>query len=283
MSELFPRTMVGGISLSRMLIGTNWILGWSHTSPSADAQIKETHRTPATIEPMLEVALKNGVDSIMGLFNTNPALNQAIANVEQRTGKKIHIIDTPIPNMDDTAEARREAYEIFKRTKSYGAEICLIHHSAAEQLVNKNKQTMDRLPGYLYMIRELGMVPGLSAHMPELVQYADQNEYDVETYIQIFNCMGFLMQMEIETVGRIIHTAKKPVMTIKPMAAGRCTPYVGLTFSFNAVRDIDMVTVGTLNARELEEDIEIARAALEHRYPGIGARSSPNPKMSTLS
>ena len=128
MSELFPRTMVGGISLSRMLIGTNWILGWSHTSPSADAQIKETHRTPATIEPMLEVALKNGVDSIMGLFNTNPALNQAITNVEQRTGKKIHIIDTPIPNMDDTAEARREAYEIFKRTKSYGAEICLIHN-----------------------------------------------------------------------------------------------------------------------------------------------------------
>ena len=282
MSELFPRTTVGGISLSRMLIGTNWILGWSHTSPSADAQIKETHKTPDTIEPMLEVALDQGVDSIMGLFNTNPALNQAIANVEQRRGQKIHIIDTPIPNMDDTAEARREAYETFKRTKSYGAEICLIHHTAAEQLVNKNRRTMDRLPDYLYMIRELGMVPGLSAHMPELIQYSDANEYDVETYVQIFNCMGFLMQMEIETVGRIIHTAKKPVMTIKPMAAGRCTPYVGLTFSFNAVRDIDMVTVGTLNARELAEDIEIARAALEHRYPGIGARSSPNPEVATL-
>ena len=127
------------------------------------------------------------------------------------------------------------------------------------------------------MIRELGMVPGLSAHMPELIQYADLNEYDVETYVQIFNCMGFLMQMEIETVGRIIHTAKKPVMTIKPMAAGRCTPYVGLTFSFNAVRNIDMVTVGTLNARELTEDIEIARAALEHRYPvsARGPRRTP--------
>ena len=36
----FPRTTVGGVSLSRMLIGTNWLLGWSHTSASADAQIK---------------------------------------------------------------------------------------------------------------------------------------------------------------------------------------------------------------------------------------------------
>ena len=142
---------------------------------------------------------------------------------------------------------------------------------------------MGRLTDYLYMTRELDMVPGLSARMPELIQYADMNEYDVETYVQIFNCMGFPMQMEVETVGRIIHTATKPVMTIKPMAVGRCTPYVGLIFSFNAVRDIDMVTVGTLNARELTEDIEIARAALEHRYPGIGARSSPNPKMPTLS
>ena len=39
------------------------------------------------------------------------------------------------------------------------------------------------------------------------------------------------MQVEIETVNRIIRNAKKPVMTIKPMAAGRTTPFVGLNFS----------------------------------------------------
>jgi len=50
------------------------------------------------------------------------------------------------------------------------------------------------------MIRGFGMIPGLSAHMPEVVVYSDKNEYDVETYIQIFNCMGFLMQVEIEYV-----------------------------------------------------------------------------------
>ena len=72
---------------------------------------------------------------------------------------------------------------------------------------------MDRLPDYLAMIREAGMVPGLSAHMPEVIQYADKNEYDVETYIQIYNCMGFLMQVEIESVIKVIHNAKKPVIT----------------------------------------------------------------------
>ena len=32
----FPRTMVGGISLPRLLIGTNWFLGYSHTSLAKD-------------------------------------------------------------------------------------------------------------------------------------------------------------------------------------------------------------------------------------------------------
>ena len=140
---------------------------------------------------------------------------------------------------------------------------------------NKNKQEIPRLPDYLYMIREQGLIPGLSAHMPELITYSDANNYDVETYIQIFNCMGFLMQVEIESVARIIHNAKKPVMTIKPMAAGRCTPYVGLTFAWNAIRPCDMVTVGAGSALEVEEDVEISLAALEHRFPNLGARSSP--------
>ena len=142
--------------------------------------------------------------------------------------------------------------------------------------MNKNKGIIDRLDDYTKMIRDAGMIPGLSAHMPELVVYSDANGYDVETYIQIFNCMGFLMQVEIETVASIIQNAKKPVMTIKSMAAGRCSPYVGLTFSWNAIREKDMVTVGAFSAQEAEEDIEISLAAIEHRFPDLEKRSSPN-------
>ena len=102
--------------------------------------------------------------------------------------------------------------------------------------------------------------------------------YGVQTYIQIYNCMGFLMQVEVETVNQIIHAAKKPVMTIKPMAAGRTTPFVGLNFSWATIRGCDMVTVGCFNEREAAEDIEISLAALEHRAVNIAKRSSPNMK-----
>ncbi len=272
----FPRTTVGGVSLSRMLIGTNWLLGWSHTSASADAQIKRRYDSAQAFKPVLEAYLRHGVDSIMAPFGASPELMEAIRDTEQKMGREILLIDTPTLNVDDNPQARREAEQTVKESAKRGAKFCLLHHSCAEQLVDKNKGVIRRLDDYTKMIRDAGMIPGLSAHMPELVVYSDANGYDVETYIQIFNCMGFLMQVEIETVASIIQNAKKPVMIIKSMAAGRCSPYVGLTFSWNAIREKDMVTVGAFDPQEAEEDIEISLAAIEHRFPDLEKRSSPN-------
>lgn len=224
---------------------------------------------------MLAAYDEYGIDAMMGPCGDNPVLADAVHEAEDRFGHKITIVDTPIVNVDDTAEARREAEARFRQSRDLGATFCLIHHSSAEQLVNKNKQQIVRLPDYLQMIRDNGMIPGLSAHMPELIVYSDLNEYDVQTYIQIYNCMGFLMQVEIEYVHKIIWNAQKPVMTIKSMAAGRCSPFVGLTFSYSTIRPCDMVTLGAFTPAEVHEDVEIALAAIERRPPDTEGRNSP--------
>ncbi len=276
MTTPFPRTTVGGVSLSRMIIGTNWILGYSHTGAAADSLIRGRHATPETIAGVLEVFLRAGVDTIMGPSCGIRPLADGMKLAEDRTGRRLIRIDTPVINVSDSPAARKEAAASIAQSRRNGATFCFPHHASAEQLVNKNRQSIDRLPDYLRMIRDEGMIPGLSAHMPELVVYSDLNGYDVETYIQIFNCMGFLMQIEVEYVHRMIWNAKKPVMTIKPMAAGRVTPFVGLTFAWNAIRPCDMVTVGCLTPEEASEDIEISLAAIEHRPPTLEGRSSPS-------
>ncbi len=272
----FPRTQVENVSLSRMLIGTNWLLGWSHTSASADEMIKQRYDSAQAFRPVLESYLRQGVDSIMAPFGLSPQLTRAVKETEQHLGREIIMIDTPALDVSDSAQGRQAAQKTIRESAQRGAKLCLIHHTSAEQLVNKNLGQIVRLDDYTKMIRDAGMVPGLSAHMPELVVYSDQNGYDVQTYIQIFNCMGFLMQVEIESVASIIHNAKKPVMTIKAMAAGRCSPYVGLTFAWNAIRPQDMVTVGAFTPQEAQEDIEISLAAIQHRFPDLERRGSPN-------
>ncbi len=274
----FPRTEVEGLSLSRLIIGSNWFAGYSHRSPSADKMILDQHSDTKNLLPMLKAYQEYGIDTIMALFSRHPIITRAVKEATQAIGKEFIMVDTPIINVDDNPMARQEAKAEIMKSKENGAKICLIHHYSAEQLVNKNKRTLERLGDYTDMIRQAGMIPGLSAHMPELITFSDENGYDVQTYIQIYNCMGFLMQMEIETVNQIIRNAKKPVMTIKPMAAGRTTPFVGLNFSWATIRDCDMVTVGCLNEGEVREDIEISLAALERRGVSIAKRSSPSDK-----
>ncbi len=272
---LFPRATVENLSLSRYIIGSNWLLGFSHTGAAADQQIRNTYPSWEAFTPLLETYMKHGIDTIMAPFMCSAELVRAIHETEQKLGKGMIMVDTPMIDVGDSAEARQRAEAIIRQSRDNGAKICLIHHAFAEQLVDKHTAEIRRIDDYTSMIRENGMIPGLSAHMPELVIYSDTNGYDIQTYIQIFNCMGFMMQVEIETVAKNIHEAKKPVMTIKPMAAGRCTPYVGLTFSWNAIRDCDFVTVGAGSVLEAEEDVEISLAALEHRYPDLGGRTSP--------
>ncbi|MFN2229554.1 MAG: hypothetical protein ACK2VA_07275, partial [Anaerolineae bacterium] len=102
---------------------------------------------------------------------------------------------------------------------------------------------------------------------PETIIYADETGIDVETYIQIYNAAGFLMQVEADWIMRVINNAQKPVMTIKPLAAGKLLPVVGLAFVWSTIRDQDMVTIGTTTPAEAREAIEISLQLLERRVP----------------
>ena len=260
----FPRTMVGGVSVSRMIIGTNWFLGWSHTSAAKDRFIK-TYHNRQSIASVLEVFFKHGIDTVMGPLH--PLLREALNETEQRTGRAGILITTPHFNILPNGPADMEPERVFDACRQGGAAICMPHQCMTDALMDKMHEKIRDIDRYTRLIRERGMIPGLSTHMPETVIYADKTGADVETYIQIYNAIGFLMQVEVDWVMRIIKNANNPVMTIKPMAAGRVLPPVGLAFVWNTIRDQDMVTVGTTTPDEAREVIELSLDFLNRRLP----------------
>jgi hypothetical protein len=262
--EIFPRTVVGGVSLPRLLIGTNWLLGWSHTSLAKDDFIRE-YQTRPRIAAILKVFLEYGIDAVMGPLS--PHLDDSIREVEQQTGQRIIRIYTPAFDLTPEAASEDRAEAVFDRCAALGATFCMPHQSVTDALLDRRAGLIRDLDQYTRMIRERGMIPGLSTHMPETVVYADQMEADVETYIQIYNSAGFLMQVEADWVMKVIREAKKPVMTIKPLAAGRILPVVGLAFVWNTIRDQDMVTIGTTTPAEAREVIELSLDFLHRRIP----------------
>jgi hypothetical protein len=260
----FPRTKVENLSLSRMIIGTNWFFGWSHTSKAKDDYIKANLTTPK-IAAIIEVFLAAGVDTIMGQIQ-HPGMKEAIDEAQQRTGKKLIVISTPTLSIVDSAAALGESERAIEKDAKMGAAFCLPHMVCTDKLLDhQNRRFFPLMEKYCKMIRQRGMVPGLSTHLPESIVYADESGLDVATYISIYNAAGFLMHLEADWTLKIIRNAKKPVTTIKPMAAGRLLPLVGLGFAWGTVRDQDMVTVGTMTPDEARELVELSLSLLERR------------------
>jgi hypothetical protein len=260
----FPRSNVGGVSLPRLLIGTNWFLGWSHTSLAKDHFIKE-YQTRERIVAMLTIFMEYGIDAIMGPLSTH--LDESICAAEQHLGRPITRIYTPAFDLSSNPLPENSAETAFDKCAMLGAKFCMPHQSVTDALIDRRSGDIRDLDKFTRMIRARGMIPGLSTHMPEAVVYADKMSADIETYIQIYNSAGFLMQVEADWIMRVISEAKKPVMTIKPLAAGRLLPIVGLAFVWSTIRDQDMVTIGTTTPDEAREVIEISLDLLNRRIP----------------
>ncbi|NQU11736.1 hypothetical protein HQ590_13155 [bacterium] len=259
----FPRTQIENLSIPRMIIGSNWFMGYSHTSRAKDDYIKQT-MTRDKIADVLEVFLAAGIDAYLGLIQQAGA-KEAITEAEQRTGKKITIISTPTINIDDTPQGMDEAKRTIAKDAELGAAVCMPHTCSTDRLLDARARVIRNMDKYCAMIRACGMIPGLSTHTPETVVFADETNLDVAAYIQIYNAAGFLMHVEVDWVHRVIWQAKHPVITIKPMAAGRLLPLVGLGFTWATIRPCDMVAVGTMTPDEAKEVIDISWSVLENR------------------
>jgi len=252
--SVFPRTVVAGISLPRLIIGSNWFLGYSHTSQAKDRWIREYFTRDRIVEVM-EVFLRYDIDCVMS--PPSELVVEAIEEARQRTGKRVLWVCTPwkTEELDGAAEK--------------GATFCFPHMSVVDPRVDRANGVIREIDVWMKEIRARGMIPGLSTHMPEAIVIVDRTGLDVESYIQPYNAAGFLCPIETDWVANVIRQAKKPVMTIKPLAAGRLPPPTGLAFVWSTIREIDMVTIGTMSPYEAEEDIELSLAYLERRGAGV--------------
>src|SRR3990172_8140958 len=161
---MFPRTDVGGVSLSRMIVGTNLFLGFSHTSAAKDKDVRET-MTSDRVADILEVFLKEGIDTVMGLMQ-QPVLYDGVREAEQRAGKKMVLVSTPVLDVRDAPNGLGSVEEVLDKEAQLGVAIVMPHQSTTDRLVNIRAKRIDMMDVVCKMIRERGMVPGLSTHMP---------------------------------------------------------------------------------------------------------------------
>jgi len=256
----FPMTTIGGIEVSRVCCGTNPFNGISHFSHARDMHMKEYYSVEHVVE-VLEACRQEGINAIVGpAWESN---YQMIHEHERQTGYHWVWICTP------SGRTAKDVLPGVKWCADHGVSICLPHpdYTDSNLLIAENR--IVGVEEILTTIRDCGMVPGLSTHRPETIVISDKVGYDVETYILPFNSAGFLCPVETDWTTRVIRDTPKPMVCIKPLAAGRLMPPTGLSFVLNNNKPIDTVAIGFLGAVEAKEDIGIARDIIERRQAEV--------------
>lgn len=249
-----PMTEIGGRSISRVLCGSNCFFGHSHFSAARSNWL----RRHFTIDRIVEVMCAAAEEGVNGTISGDvEEMAEAIARVKKLTGVEYQWMATPGgANIEELIRGIHHSAEL-------GAQICMPHVSYTDNNLLVAEKTIVGAEEITALTRELGMGTGWSTHRPETIVVSDAAGYDIDTYVQPFNSIGFLCSVETDWVSHVIRNAHHPVVCIKPLGAGRIMPPTGLQFVYHNCKPTDTCAIGFMSPEEAEEDIKVVRYILE--------------------
>ncbi|MGB9608531.1 MAG: hypothetical protein ACP5QS_03680 [bacterium] len=249
-----PMIEIAQYKISKLVCGTNSFLGFSHFSYARDTFLKR-YFSVERIAEVMKICLEKGINAFVG--PADPKLAEARKLVEDEVGQRMIWISTTYGHR----EKEKQAEEI-KWLSQQKAEICLIHASYTDSHLISGENKIEGIEDLLSLIREGGMIPGLSTHRPDTLPSAEAAGYDVACYILPLNVIGFLCAVETNWQAEIIRRTPKPVIIIKPLAAGRVMPYEALYYVLANTKPNDPIAIGFMNKEEVEEDVSITEMIL---------------------
>ena len=151
-----PVTNIGGIEISRMICGSNPFFGHSHFTQARSTWQKRYF----TVERIVEVLEKCSEFGINGVIS-GPVerLPQARRTLEDKTGRHIHWFCTPGGSLEEFKEGIAWCGE-------HDVTFCMPHPSFTDAHIIRSESKIVGLEDCLKMIRDLGMIPGVSTHRP---------------------------------------------------------------------------------------------------------------------
>jgi hypothetical protein len=224
-APLLPSIRLGPHELSRLILGGNPIYGHSHFNSLYSRHLIDYH-TPERVVDLVRAAAASGITAWQ-----NSYAPRTLEDVERcrDAGIRFHWLLLGKPDWD-----RQPGIidEVAKR-KPIGI---APHGALAERLHRSGK--LDVLKDLLRRIRGTGVLVGLSAHDPRVIELAEREGWDVDYYMtslyyltrpreEIAKVLGEIPLGEIYLPGDrermlgVIKAARKPCLAYKVLAAGR--------------------------------------------------------------
>lgn len=243
----FPTFKVEGVDIPRILLGTSPFLGAGQFGVRAYQYYKHFFENPRNITDLVIEAINFGVRGIQLVAYRE--IVEAIRRAQVETGVELVIIgslpfDRPEEGLDCLSSLPTKAV--------------LLHGEETDRLNFKV------LESWLGRIRELGFIPGVATHKPDIVlPELLESKLDFQVVLLPFNAAGFLMGKK-EKVFDVVRRSDKSFIAMKTLAAGRLKPREALEYLFSC-EGIDSVAIGVATMEEVKETFSIAKNILSKR------------------
>lgn len=270
---MLPTIKIGDYDVSRLIIGGNPFAGNSHWSAALDDEMEDYYSTE-NIRQTLKRAEECGINT------ANLRADKHIVRIlrEYRLdGGKIHWIAQTAPEMSPF-EADIRLIEKYRP-------IAIYHHgTVTDGLFKEGRYT--ELQRRLEVIRKTGHPAGLCTHMPEVIEYAETHNWNVDFYMACVHNLSKINRVSSSITGQInngepfddedrdlmynaIRATDKVCLAFKILGAGRkcdSPESVRSAFqeAFRSIKPIDAVVVGVFQKYkdQVAENSDIVRDIL---------------------
>jgi hypothetical protein len=225
-SAPLPTIQLGPHTVTRLILGGNPIYGHSHFNKHLSQHMIDWH-TPERVHQLLDRAVQAGINTWQ-----NSYAERTLADLDRHraSGGKLNWLCLGKPDWDEKPQMIDDA------AKRHPIGIAP-HGALADKLHRQGK--LGTLTDLLKRIRDQGVLVGLSAHNPELVALANDQDWDVDYFMC---CLYYLTRPQDELrkllgsdlpLGEIylpsdpprmfkeIQATNKPCLAYKVLAAGR--------------------------------------------------------------
>ena len=238
------RVAIGGIEISRFILGSNPFSGFSHQSPETDLAMTR-YFTAERIKETLHEAESLGVNTLMARVDNHMA--RLLLEYWDEGGKLQWFAQT-CPEIGNPEACAAKA-------SAGGAKACHIHGGVMDYLLAQGRTS--EIPPVIDMIRQNGMLAGIGGHNPDVFKWAEDN-LDVDYYMccyynsahrderaeHVSGMSEWFLEEDRRTMTNLIRTLSRPVVHYKILAAGRNGPKEAFEYAAKAMRPTDAVCVG---------------------------------------
>jgi hypothetical protein len=241
-----PEIMLGSHRISRLICGSNPILGYSYMGQHTDRQMKEYYTSEHVVE-LLQKCEQSGITAHQSSSRSD------YMKLLREKGSNIKIL-TLLSGIEE-----------IKPAIETNNPIALVHHGGVtDKLFAEGKSGL--VHDFVKAVKDNGLLAGVSAHNPDVIKEIANKGWEVDFFM---TCFYFLtrkmdkpesiptlpvgsyhfMREDPKNMTQVIRQVKQPCLAFKILGAGRlCSSQKDVIgafkFAFENIKPIDGVIVG---------------------------------------